>query len=152
MTRRARERFEQRAWAGIRRDTVERLSLHGRCIDECIEGLRQELSERLESRSLWAALKLGYTYETLGRDDFEVAQTFFNSLVRKTFPHVGVDPAIDFVAGDFPLPYRSWEMASARTYAVREVADAVVEKILGNTGFGVRFRDLSADAAAAGAR
>jgi isocitrate dehydrogenase kinase/phosphatase len=63
-----------------------------------------------------------------------------------------VDAAIEFVAADFPLPYRSWEMASARTYAVRQINSTVVEKILESTDLAVRFRDLVADAREASRR
>jgi isocitrate dehydrogenase kinase/phosphatase len=145
LTRRAKQRFEQRDWRGIRRNTVERLNLHGRSIADCFDLLRSELGPRLEQKELWVALKQSYAHTLLGRDDFELSQTFFNSLVRRVFPHAGVDPSIDYADDDFPLPYRGLEMASARTYAVREVEETVVQKVLENTGFTVSFHDLELD-------
>jgi isocitrate dehydrogenase kinase/phosphatase len=145
-TRRVKRRFERRDWVAIHRDTVERLNLHPRSIGETYRRLRQRLSLRLGDRALWAALKEGYTREILGRGDFEVAQTYFNSLVRRVFPHAGVDPAIDFVATDFPpLPYAGWEMASARTFAVRRVDQSVVRKVLEKADLRAPFRDLAGD-------
>jgi isocitrate dehydrogenase kinase/phosphatase len=149
LTRRAKQRFEQRDWRGIRRNTVERLNLHGRSIADCFDLLRSELGPRLEQKELWVALKQPYAHTLLGRDDFELGQTFFNSLVRRVFPHAGVDPSIDYADDDFPLPYRGLEMASARTYAVREVEETVVQKVLENTGFTVSFHDLERDVRAA---
>ena len=146
-TRRVKRRFERRDWGGIRSDTVERLKLHPRSIDRTYRRLRQELSLRLGDRALWVALKDAYTSEILGRGDFEVAQTYFNSLVRRFFPHAGVDPAVDFVATDFPpLPYAGWELASARTYAVRRVDSRVVRKILEKADIDAPFRDIEQDA------
>lgn len=145
ITRRVKERFERQDWEGIRRDTVERLGLHSRCVRESIESLREQLGELFEDKELWAQLKIAYTQRILGRDDFELAQTFFNSLSRKTFPHPGVDPAIDYVATDFPVPYKGWEMASARMYGVRHVDQAVVRRILEDAGFRTRFRHLEDD-------
>jgi isocitrate dehydrogenase kinase/phosphatase len=98
------------------------------------------------------ALKAEYTRMILGRDDFEIAQSFFNSLTRKVFPHAGVDPAIDYVAEELPLPFYGWEMASARMYAVRRIDAAVVRRILEDAGFRVPFRDLAGDAALAAER
>src|SRR4030095_1753249 len=88
----------------------------------------------------------------LGRDDIEIAQTYFNSITRKVFPRGGVDPAIDYTAGELPLPYSGLERASARRYAVRRVDAGVVQRILEDAGFGVPFRDLAADASLAAER
>ena len=152
VTRRVQQRFERRDWAGIRQDTVERLGLHSRSVGRVCETLREQLGDHLNDRSVWAGLKEAYTATILGRNDFELAQTFFNSLTRRVFSHVGVDPSIDFTTDEFPLPYRGWEMASARMYAVRRVDAGVVRKILEDAGFRVPFRDLDGDAALAAER
>ena len=46
------------------------------------------------------------------------------------FAHVGVDPRIDYTAQDFPVPFRGWEMASARMYATRSVTPLLVRRVL----------------------
>jgi isocitrate dehydrogenase kinase/phosphatase len=152
ITRRVQQRFERRDWTGIRHDTVERLGLHSRSVGRVWEILREQLGEHVADRSVWASLKEAYTATILGRDDFELAQTFFNSLTRRVFSHDGVDPAIDFAADEFPLPYHGWEMASARMYAVRRVDAGVVRKILEDAGLHAPFRDLAGDSALAAKR
>jgi isocitrate dehydrogenase kinase/phosphatase len=152
ITRRVQQRFERRDWAGIRQDTVERLSLHSRSVGRVCETLREQLGDHLANRSVWISLKEAYTATILGRDDFELAQTFFNSLTRRVFSHDGVDPGIDFASDEFPLPYRGWEMASARMYAVRRVDAGVVRKILEDAGLRVPFRDLAGDSELAAER
>ena len=152
ITRRVQQRFERRDWAGIRQDTVERLGLHSRNVGRVCEVLGEQLGEHLKDRTLWAGLKEAYTATILGRNDFELAQTWFNSLSRRVFGHDGVDPTIDFASDEFPLPYHGWEMASARMYAVRRVDAGVVCKILEDAGFRVPFRDLEGDAALAADR
>lgn len=146
ITGRVRQRFERRDWVGLRQDTVERLDLHGRSIARTVEALREQLQDHLGERPVWPALKEAYAAAVLGRDDFELALTFFNSLTRKVFAHIGVDPQIDFVAEDIPLPYYGWEMASARMYAVRRVDSRVVRRILEDADLRVPFADLEADA------
>lgn len=152
ITRRVQQRFERRDWAGIRQDTVERLGLHSRNVERVCEVLGEQLGQHLKDRSLWAGLKEAYTATILGRNDFELAQTWFNSLSRRVFGHDGVDPTIDFASDEFPLPYHGWEMASARMYAVRRVDAGVVRKLLEDAGFRVPFRDLEGDAALAAGR
>jgi isocitrate dehydrogenase kinase/phosphatase len=152
VTQRVRQRFERRDWLGIRQDTVERLDLHPRGIARARDTLRGQLGDRFGDRATWTALKEAYTREIIGRNDFELAQTFFNSLTRQVFPRAGVDPAIDYCADDFPLPYKGWEMASARMYAVRRADAAVVRKILEDAGFRAAFRDLDGDARLAAGR
>jgi len=145
ITRHARERFERCQWEGIRRDTVKRLGLHGQSIAESFENLEDQLNGRINDLDFWASLKESYSLAILGRDDFELAQTFFNSLSRQIFPHVGVDPTIDFVSADFPLPYKGWEMSSARLYAVRRIDAGVMCRVLEDAEFRVPFRDLGWD-------
>lgn len=152
ITRRVRQRFEDRDWEGIRRDTIEKLELPSWSLDETVGVLRGQLGERLADREVWVAMKAAYTREILGRDDFEIAQTYFNSLSRKVFPHAGVDPAIDFTAGEIPVPFHGWEMASARLYAVRRIDAAVIRRVLADAGFRAPFRDLAGDAALAAER
>ena len=152
ITRRVRRRFEARDWTGIRQATLERLELPAWSIRETVEVLNRQLGEAIDDHETWVALKAEYTRMILGRDDFEIAQSFFNSLTRKVFPHAGVDPAIDYVADEFPLPFSGWEMANARMYAVRCIDAAVVRRILEDAGFGVPFRDLAGDAARAAER
>ena len=152
ITRRVRQRFEERNWEGIRRDTVEKLDLPSWSAEETVESLRGQLRDRLADREVWAAMKGAYTRAILGRDDFEIAQTYFNSVTRKVFPHDGVDPAIDYTADEFPMPYQGWEMASARMYAVHRIDTGVVRRILEDAGFRAPFRDLDGDAALAAER
>jgi isocitrate dehydrogenase kinase/phosphatase len=151
ITRRAIDRFESRDWMGIRRDTVRRLGLHTRSVDETLQALRHEFGSQVERRELWAALKDAFSLAILGSDDCELAQTFFNSCTRRVFSHVGVDPRIDYTAQDFPVPFLGWEMASARMYAVHAVTPVLVRRVLEDAGFRAPFRDLEGDAAMASA-
>ena len=152
ITRRTRERFERGDWDGIRRDTVGRLDLHEKTIGDTLESLERQLASELANRDLWVAMKTIYWRGVLGRDDFELAQTFFNSLTRHVFPHDGVDPAIDYTGADFPLPFPGWEMASARVYAVRRAEPEILGRIIEDAGFRTPFEDLRRDSELAARR
>jgi len=145
ITRRTKERFEHCDWDGVRRDTVKRLSIHPQAVAEAFDLLEEPLGDRIDDQRLWASMKDAYSLAILGRDDFELAQTFFNSLSRRVFPHFGVDPHIDFVSDEFPLPYKGWEMASARMYAAHRIDSGVMRRILEDAKFLVPFTDLRRD-------
>ena len=151
ITHRVKERFERCDWVGTRLDTVERLALYPRSIQRTFTTLGGYLGARISDRELWADMKEAFTRATIGRDDFELAETYFNSLTRRVFPHVGVDPAIDYGEGDFPLPYKGWEMADARMYTVRRIDAPLVRKVLEDAGFRTAFRDLDKDSRLAAA-
>ncbi|MGD2114149.1 MAG: bifunctional isocitrate dehydrogenase kinase/phosphatase [Acidobacteriota bacterium] len=152
VTRRARERFERREWQGIRRDTVERLGLYDRSLTETLESLTSLVGPEVADPALLGPTKDAYTEAILGRHDFELAQTFFNSVSRKLVPHVGLDPRIDYLSRDFPLPFRGWEMASARMYGVHRIDARVLCKVLRDAGLRAPFRDLEDDAERLAAR
>lgn len=145
VTRRALERFEQADWEGIRRDTERRLGLHNRGVTDTLEELEATLGEAIDDRELWERMKRAFSISSLGTDDFELAQTFFNSLTRRVFSHTGIDPRIDFTAEDFPLPFRGWEMARTRTYAARAVEPVVLRRVLEDAPFRSPFEDLEED-------
>lgn len=146
ITRRARDRFERREWQGIRRDTVERLGLYDRCVGETLASLRAQVGPQVGDPGFFGAVKLAYTGVILGRNDFELAQTFFNSVSRKLLPHLGLDSRIDYLSRDFPLPFRGWEMASARMYGVHRIEESVIRKVLGDADLRSPFLDLEGDA------
>lgn len=148
-TRRVRTLFERRDWAGVRQETVERMRLQssyvGRSLNE-VRGVVGRAGADPAARESWQALKAAYSRQVVGRDDVELAKTFFNSLTRKVFSHVGVDPGIDYQSDDIPLPYKGWEMAAARMYAARRIDEALVDRVLADAELDVGFVDRAEDA------
>ncbi len=148
VTRRARERFERREWEGIHRDTVERLELYERSVGETVSSLRARIGEQVATPQAFGPIKAAFTEAILGRDDFELAQTFFNSVSRRLLPHRGLEARIDYLSRDFPVPYKGWEMASARMYGVHRIDAVVVRKVLRDAGLRAPFQDFERDLAA----
>ena len=104
ITRRARARFEGRDWRGLRLDGTDRLDLYRQHVDPLVAEVNALLGERVEERLIWAAMKAVYSGLIADRGDWELAETFFNSITRRVFTTVGVDPAIEFVDTDFDTP------------------------------------------------
>lgn len=89
ITERAPSRFEDLDWRGMQQDARERLDLYPRVITRVVADVRRILGERAEDRSLWAEMKAAYTQTIARRLDFELAETFFNSVTRRIFATVG---------------------------------------------------------------
>lgn len=151
LTARGRRRFAQRDWAGIRADTVARLELHSRAVDEARRRLRRQLGDQAAQRATWVRLKREWVREILARPDRELAQTFFNSLSRRLVPRRGVDPALDFLPYDFDAPWTEPGPELLLSYDGEPTVERLAA-MLTDLDFGAPFRDLRGDAALAAAR
>lgn len=103
ITRRAGRRFAGRMWREMRSDADERIDLYGAAVGGAVERLDELLADRRLDRIVWASLKAVYSGLHLDDPMREVAETFFNSVTRRVFGDVGVDPDIEFVHGDAPV-------------------------------------------------
>jgi isocitrate dehydrogenase kinase/phosphatase len=129
-------------------DAVERLGLYRSVVDRTVAELGLTLAERIGDRGFWARLKADYRRVVAGRPDRELAETFFNSVTRRVFPHSGVDPAVDFVEPE-ALPSPSDSLLA--TVSARGTSAELVLDLLRRLPFRVPYRSLEADAAVAGA-
>lgn len=150
VTRRARHRFEARDWPGLAADHVERLDLYARAALDTADRLRHTLASRVHDPLVWAGMKAVYAILVSTRADTELAETFFNSVTRKIFTTVGVNPRIEFVDSDVVAPTATTNVL--RSYEEQTTPQDLVARILGDTGLAARWRSLAEDAASAGDR
>jgi len=104
ITKRAQSRFIDRDWQAIRTDATQRLELYRDAVDRIETGIRQLLADRVQDRQIWSDIKAAYSAMLVRNDDWELAETFFNSATRRIFSTVGVDSKIEFVNTDFDMP------------------------------------------------
>ena len=116
ITRRARERFVERDWAGSFDDAAERLHFYNDVLDDLTSRIRELMGVRLPEHSIWRGIKAVYSSLIARLPAWEIAETFFNSLTRRVFATAGVDQAIEFVDTDFDAPPPSAPITIARTY------------------------------------
>lgn len=144
VTGRARGRFERREWAEGQADARERLDLRDRVVYETVGAVRAELGGAAHERELWHRMKERYEAEIESRADAEIGLSFFNSVTRRVFATVGVDPAIEFLAAD-RAPPREGPVPVHRTFR-REVTTArLLENVLGAYALTVPYEDLGRD-------
>lgn len=144
ITARARGRFEARDWVAGQRDARERLDLRDRLLHETIGGLRAELGAAVHDRALWQAMKERYAADVEARPDAEIGLSFFNSVTRRVFATVGVDPALEFLAADRPAPAEG-PVPVYRTFPRQVTTERLLESILRACAFSAPYEDLSRD-------
>lgn len=151
ITRRARIRFAERDWAGMSSDATERLDLYEDSATEAASGVGDVLGVKKEDHMVWAAMKAVYSGVIMGRHDWDLAETYFNSVTRKIFFTVGVDPRIEFVDTDFDTPPSESAASLYRTYGAMPLGD-LLRSILVDASVGADFGNLDADVSRLSAR
>src|SRR5512138_358405 len=143
ITARARARFEARDWAAAQLDARERLDLREGIVHETVGVVRAELGGAVHDRGVWREMKDHYELLVEARQDLDVAGTFFNSVGRRVFATVGVDPTIEFLAADAPPPREL--VPQHRTFQREITTEALLRTILEAYAFEVPFEDLARD-------
>ncbi|MFO7662238.1 MAG: bifunctional isocitrate dehydrogenase kinase/phosphatase [Chloroflexota bacterium] len=152
ITQRAQERFETQDWPGMQADALERLLIYRRIVNLVEAAIRDLLTDRLEDKLIWASMKAVYSGNITDRDDWELAETFFNSVTRRIFTTVGVDHQIEFVATDFETPPTRPRASVYRSYDRSNSLADLITNIIRDYRFAVSFADLPRDAAGVAAR
>jgi isocitrate dehydrogenase kinase/phosphatase len=146
ITRRAQARFERRDWPGTQSDALERLSLYRTVLNPLLDEVSDRLGSGVTDKSVWAEMRTLYSTLIAGRDDFDIAETFFNSVTRRIFDTVGVDPAIEFVDSDFVTPPTHSRLPVYRTYQRPADNSVLIAEILSDFALTVGYEDLERDA------
>ena len=147
ITRRAKARFEAREWRAAQGDAVERLTLYRGMVDQAVADVTTRLGGNIRNAFLWHEIKTIHARLSGGRQDTSLGRTFFNSVTRRIFTTVGVDPGIEYVdqadqaelkpaGGQAPF----WSYRGGRGTA------AIVTDIFSGLPFRPEFHDLTGDA------
>ena len=144
ITRRAQTRFERRDWSGAQADGTERLTLYKAHVDAAVADVHDILEDGVMERTAWAAMRSEHARHATGRPDAELAATFFNSVTRRVFSTVGVDPAIEYL--DRSSPARGdHDAVIYDTYRAPAVDAALVRRILEAVPCSVPYAQLARD-------
>lgn len=103
ITTRAMDRFVSCDWPGLQADAIERLDAYQKVLQQVVTNLTDALGPQSDDRNLWEAAKTTITF-ALERDASpDLAETFFNSVVRRLGNIIGADPQLEFLR-DAPRP------------------------------------------------
>lgn len=147
ITRRARKRFEQREWAGARRDLSERIELYDKSVSRTLAALRPLLGERIDDLPTWHEIRQIYWSRVEDIPDGEFSKTFYNSVYRDVLRSLEIDPSqvsdtADVVLPEAPLRYP----ARQHDYVNWNDLGGIVRQILEDFAFDTPYIDTAADA------
>ncbi len=145
ITRRAKTTFEQRDWRGGKRDAAERLSVYEKVLSQIAVQIEGILGRDATDRQNWITIKRIFAGLIAGRQNEDVAETFFNSVTRTLLKTVGIDREVEFFhletrplrAGLGPPLYRKFEDNRATTDLIRTIID--------DHRFNAHYEDLERD-------
>ena len=144
IARRAKPRFEKMEWREGRRDAMQRLDLYSDIIKTTVGVVWSILGADAKNKAVWTEMRRQYSALIDTRNDLELAETWFNSVTRRMFATVGVDPNIEFVAPD-PRLARPDGDPVYQTYQGATTLD-IVRAILHDFAFAPGYQDLERDA------
>ena len=146
ITRRAPLRFKNRDWHGVRADAVQRLDLYKDAVDRCEIDIRRLLAAHVQKKAVWTGIKAAYSGMLIQNDDWELAETFFNSITRRIYATVGVDAEIEFVNTDFDTPPLPPASKIYRTFKSRASTARLIRIILADYSLMAPFQDIEDNA------
>ena len=94
----AKARFEKADWHGVQQANVDRLELYKQKVAQTVMYLGMVTNKDLANLALWAEAKKAYTQLVFNFPNFEIAETFFNSVFSDLHDH-------DKISDDIILPY-----------------------------------------------
>jgi isocitrate dehydrogenase kinase/phosphatase len=147
ITRRAKQRYQERDWSGGRLDAFTRLDLYEHALDRIAATLDSACGPQVREQPLWVSAKKRFASLVAPRYDIDRAETFFNSVTRKMLMTVGINREVEFfylhplvrVPPDGEPVYR--------TYAGVADTASLIRRIFEDVPVGLGFENMDRDAA-----
>ena len=146
MTRRAQTRFEQRDWKGHQEDIVERVNLYTKSVRRVVTELRRTMAGRYKDHALWNNIRAYFGDRLKKVPDAGFMRTFFNSVTRRIFDTVGIDPQLEFVTSSLEEDIDMLKSLNLRRYPYWGSVERIFETILEDFYFRVPFSDVTLNA------
>ena len=145
ITDKAQERFEQQQWMRIQQASAERIDLYERESQTAADALYVLLGESLYDKSLWCKAKGCYISLLKKRNDFELAETFYNSIYCKVYKHHQLTNEHIFI--DTSMPEREVQSGDViyRTYSMQGGLIRLLKTILKDYSFNVPWENDKRD-------
>jgi len=146
LTHQAEEIFNQRAWTEGQKLAVTRLDLYRIHVASTEEDVRAMLNNDIADRGTWKLLKQEFAILLAERRDGPIAESFFNSVLRKLFAKEGIDQELEFIYFERKVLYTNpSEPIYQRFYLGSDNLETIWTRIIKSYHFKFKFKDLEAD-------
>lgn len=93
----AKARFEKADWHGVQQANVDRLELYKDKVAQTVQYLEMVTNKDIANLKLWSEAKQAYTQLVFNFPNFEIAETFFNSVFSDIHDHDKINDDIIYV-------------------------------------------------------
>lgn len=97
ITKGAQERFEKRLWNECQQSIRERINDYDQSVSDVVAELFDVMTPSQEPLELWVEMKQAYTKLLATHPQFELAETFYNSIICRIFKHGQIDDSMMYV-------------------------------------------------------
>ncbi len=150
INQRAPGRFEGREWAEMQSDSVERLLLYQATVTAVVSDIARHLGAGSNDPGLWKEIKTAYSTLIDSNPNRELAETFHNSITRRIFETVGVDPDIEFVDSGIHVGASLDE--TTRLFSITGSVTDLISRVLIHFAPSVPYADIERDTTELGRR
>jgi isocitrate dehydrogenase kinase/phosphatase len=139
--------FKEQNWIATQLNHRQRLRLYKDLLIPLAEECTQILKDAATEPASWVNVKNHYSSIILGMYNIELAETFFNSVVRKILPKDIVNEEFMYVMEGFDSCEILENSELIRTYPSSWGVEKIIRQILTDYDFGTTYFDLEADIA-----
>jgi len=144
----ARTRFEQAAWSSMHDASTRRIDLYREKVLDTLSFVRHIAAEDIDDRFLWTQTRDVYAELVRGMLNFEIAETFYNSIYNAIHQHRSINDDYAFVfspQGDMP-PVDA--MRVVKQFRVTASLEAAFTDLLNDFSLALPYENLERDVAA----
>lgn len=145
ITAAAKERFRCAQWADAQRASSERLALYHQQTEQVLARIESQCSANNIDAETWAQAKLAYRDLSQHAQDFELAETFYNSMFRIATDDADVDNRLMFMLPAYAPPDPATLPQVYTTHHGRQDVAALVREILDSLDLNVTWRNREQD-------
>ncbi|WP_296697729.1 bifunctional isocitrate dehydrogenase kinase/phosphatase [Algoriphagus sp.] len=137
--------FSERNWQAIQLNHKQRLRLYKDLLFPLAASCKKSLADRSTDRALWTTIKTEYSHLISTLPELEIAETFFNSVIRKTYENVDIDEDLMFVMEGHDFCSIRENSDLIRNYPKGLGLDKIILQILDDFDFGAPFMEKEKD-------
>ena len=140
----AKARFEKADWHGVQQANVDRLELYKAKVTQTVMYLEMVTNKDIANRGLWVEAKKAYTQLVFNFPNFEIAETFFNSVFSYLHDHDKINDEIIYVLSSQLIEAPEAEYSIFVRYEGSDYRD-IFRRILKESEFSLPGEDIELD-------
>lgn len=137
--------FQKRNWKATQSNHKLRLRLYKDLLFPLADECKNSLEKQVDEKAIWLEIKAAYSELILNRKDIELAETFYNSVFRKSFGADSINQELMYVYENRELSTIHPKSNLLNTYPSSWGLDKIIRRILEDYDFGVPFMNKEQD-------